>query len=61
MVLHFIGGLKDTLEVLKETRKYLYVRTEHGWHTRYRIVKETGEVQDGTYFKTIKGLYVTED
>lgn len=60
MILHFIGGKTDTLDVLKETKKYLEVRTQHGCYIKYRINKETGEVQDGTYHSVIKGLYVTE-
>lgn len=60
MILHFIGGKTDTLQVEKETKRFLYVRTEHGFRIRYRVDKETGEVQDGTYHNVIKGLYITE-
>lgn len=61
MVMHFVGGKTDTLDILKETKKYLEVRTHNGFRTKYRINKETGEVQDGTYHRTIKGLYITEE
>ena len=60
MTLHFIGGKTDTLKVEKETKKYLYVRTENGCHIRYRVDKATGDVQDGTYHRVIKGLYITD-
>lgn len=60
MTLHFIGGKTDTLKIEKETKKFLYVRTENGFRIRYRVDKETGEVQDGTYHRVIKGLYVTD-
>jgi len=59
MILHFIGGKTGMLSILKETKKYFTVRCDDN-HMRYRINKETGEVQDGTYHSVIKGLYVTE-
>ena len=59
MVLHFLGGKTSELTILKETKKYIEVRA-HGNTMRYRVNKETGEVQDGTYHNIIKGLYITE-
>jgi len=60
MTLHFIGGKTSSVRILKETKKYLEIRTI-GYNTKYRINKETGEVQDGTYHNVIKGLYITEE
>lgn len=61
MTLHFVGGATATLAIERETKKHLYVRTENKWNRKYRIVKETGDVQDGTYYNKIKGLFVTEE
>lgn len=59
MKLHFQGGAESEITVIKETKKYLVFRSS-GNLMKYRLNKETGEVQDGTYHNVIKGLYVTE-
>lgn len=61
MILHFVGGATSELKILKETKKYFEVRTVDGYQVKYRINKETGEVQNTPYHKVIKGLYVTEE
>lgn len=59
MTLHFIGGKQAEIQVIKETKKYIIFKAgAYGVH--YRLNKETGEVQDNAYHKTIKGLYVTD-
>ena len=57
MVLHYPDYTSEC-KIEKETKKYVIFRA--GFNTRYRLNKETGEVQDGTYHNVIKGLYVTE-
>lgn len=58
MILHYIGGKTAECVIEKETKKYIVFRAK-GWNTRYRLNKETGEVQHGTYHNVLKGLYVT--
>lgn len=58
MVLHFIGGNTSQVKILKETKKYMTIQCEDGFYTKYRVNKETGEVQDNTYHRVIKGLYI---
>lgn len=58
MVLHFIGGKISQVKILKETKKYMTIQCEDGFCTKYRVNKETGEVQDNTYHRVIKGLYI---
>ena len=60
MTLHYIGGKTAKCRIEKETRKYIVFRSE-GWNMKYRLNKETGEVQDGTYHNVLKGLYVDID
>ncbi len=56
MMLHFVGGkTSDNLSIIKETKKYIVFRC-HDNTMKYRYNKETGEMQDGTYHKVIKGL-----
>lgn len=43
--------------ILKETKRYITFRCKTNL-MKYRYNKETGEVQDGTYHNTIKGLKV---
>lgn len=59
MTLHFIGGKTSECKIEKETKKYITFRAGNGIiGTKYRLNKETGEVQDGTYHNVLKGLYV---
>lgn len=60
MTLHYIGGKTVECRVEKETKKYIIFRAGNVGviGIKYRLNKETGEVQDGTYHKVIKGLYV---
>ena len=56
MILHFRGGnTSNNLSIIKETKKYIVFRC-HDNTMKYRYNKETGEVQDGTYHKVIKGI-----
>ena len=58
MILHFRGGnISEDLSIIKETKKYIVFRC-HDNTMRYRYNKETGEVQDGTYHKVIKGMFL---
>ena len=59
MILHFANNSECEIKVLKETKKYLTFLAL-GNYMKYRLNKETGEVQDNTYKRTIKGLYVSE-
>lgn len=56
MTLHFANGKESQINVIKETKKYIVFRADNGF--KYRLNKETGEVQDGTYHTVIKELYV---
>ena len=58
MTLHYVGGKTAKCEIIKETKKYITFVANYG--IKYRLDKETGKVQDGTYHKEIKGLTVTE-
>lgn len=57
MKLHFVNGNTTDVKVEKETKKFINLYCPMNT-ARYRVNKETGEVQDGTYHKTIKGMYV---
>lgn len=57
MQLIFVGGRKSNCTVVKETKKYITFRCESNT-MKYRYNKENKEVQDGTYYKAIKGLKV---
>ena len=57
MKLYFQGGKTSEIKVLKETKKYLTFRACSNT-MKYRLNKETGEVQDGTYHKVLQGLWV---
>ena len=61
MILHFVGGRKSPVIILKETKSYLYIQCIGGYRTKYRVNRQTGEVQDNVYHKPIKGLYLTEN
>ena len=55
MKLHFVGGAVADVEVQKQTKKYTTILCNaNGRH--YRVNNETGEVQENTYHKVIKGL-----
>ena len=59
MKLHFVGGAVADVEVQKQTKKYTTILCQaNGRH--YRVNNETGEVQENTYHKVIKGLCVEE-
>ena len=59
MKLHFVGGAVGDVEVQKQTKKYTTILCNAtGRH--YRVNNETGEVQENTYHKVIKGLWVEE-
>jgi hypothetical protein len=58
MKLNFVGGKVGTVTVISETKKYITFRCNKNT-MKYRYNKETKEVQDGTYHKTIKGMSIT--
>lgn len=55
MKLHYIGGKVAECEITKEGKKYIYFKTVTG---KYRVVKETGDVQIAPYWKTEKKMSV---
>lgn len=56
MTLHYVGGKTAECTVIKETKKYIVFSAAFG--VKYRLNKETGEVQDNAYHKAIEGLWV---
>ena len=59
MKLHIVGGAVADVEVQKQTKKYTTILCNRtGNH--YRVNNETGEVQENTYHKVIKGLWIEE-
>lgn len=59
MTLHYIGGKKSEITVTKEGKKYLYF-TANDNRRKYRMNKETKEVQIAPYWDTEKRMTVTE-
>ena len=57
MILHFVGGSTSQVVVEKETKKFIYIYCKSNT-MRYRVNKQTGEVQGNTYHDTIKGMFV---
>ena len=57
MNLIFVNNRKSECTIIKETKKYIIFRCNSNT-MKYRLNKETGEVQDGTYHNVIKGLRV---
>ena len=57
MNLIFVNNRKAECTIIKETKKYIIFRCNSNT-MKYRLNKETGEVQDGTYHNVIKGLRV---
>ena len=57
MILHFVGGITSQVVVEKETKKFIYIYCKLNT-MRYRVNKQTGEVQDNTYHNTIKGMFI---
>lgn len=55
MILHYQGGATAEAQVLKDGRKWIYIKTATG---RYRVSKETGEVQISPYWNIGKDMYV---
>ena len=60
MKLHFVGGVVADVKVLKQTKKYKTIILCNASGREYRVNNETGEVQENTYHKVIKGLWVEE-
>ena len=60
MKLHFVGGAVADVEIQKQTKKYTTIRVCNAYGREYRVNNETGEVQENTYHKVIKGLWVEE-
>lgn len=58
MILNYIGGRKSECTIISETKKYIVFRA-NATTMKYRLNKDTMEVQDGTYHNVIKGLSVT--
>lgn len=58
MILHFVNGSTAECEVTKEGRKYIYF-IAGAWRCRYRLNKETNEVEVSPYWRKEPKMYVT--
>lgn len=58
MTLHFVGGMKCEVLVEKETKQYMTIKCLSSYGQRYRVNKQTGEVQNINYHYVIKGLHL---
>ena len=57
MTLQYVGGATAEIVVTKDGRKYMYFTTKERF-CKYRVNKETGEVQVAPYWYTVKGMSV---
>jgi hypothetical protein len=57
MILQYVGGATAEIVVTKDGRKYMYFTTEERF-SKYRLNKETGEVQVAPYWYTVKKMRV---
>lgn len=58
MTLHYVNGTTAQAEITKEGRKYIYF-TAGSFRSKYRLVKETGEIEIGPYWYKEPKMYVT--
>lgn len=59
MLLHLVGGITSECKVTKDGRKWVYF-TAGRFNCKYRMDKQTGEVQIAPYWETDTRLYVTD-
>lgn len=57
MTLHFIGGKTSEIEITKDGKKYIYFTAKSN-HCKYRMIKETKEIQISPYWNTEKRMYI---
>ena len=57
MTLYYQGGATAKAHVLKDGRKWIYIKTATG---KYRVDKQTGEVQIAPYWNIGKDMYVED-
>lgn len=59
IVLHFIGGATAEAKITKEGRKYTYF-TAGSFNIKYRLNKETNQVEVAPYWRKEPKMYVTD-
>ena len=59
MTLHYIGGATAECKITKEGRKYTYF-TAGAYNRKYRLNKETREVECAPYWDIVPKMYVTD-
>lgn len=59
MTLHFVNGTTAEAKITKEGRKYTYF-TAGSFNIKYRLNKETGEIEVAPYWRKEPKMYVTE-
>lgn len=57
MKLYFNGGKTSEIKITKEGKKYLYF-TANSNGVKYRMIKETGEIQISPYWNIGKNMYL---
>ena len=60
MKLHFDNGKEAEAKITKDGRKYIYF-TAGSFGIKYRVAKETGEVEVSPYWRREPKLFVTMD
>lgn len=59
MTLHYQGGKTAQVEVVKDGRRWMYIKPMDSFVPgKYRVDKQTGEVQIAPYWNTGDGMYV---
>ena len=58
-ILVFQGGKTSSIKIEKDAKKYTTFRAT-GNNIKYRLNKETGEVQSSPYWNTIKNMYLRQ-
>lgn len=51
------GRATSDIEITKDGRKWLYFTAKEN-HCKYRMNKETGEIQISPYWRTVKDMYL---
>ena len=59
MTLHFVNGKTAEAKITKEGRKYTYF-TAGSFNIKYRLNKETGEVEVSPYWRKEPKMHVTQ-
>lgn len=59
MTLHFVNGTTAEAKITKEGRKYTYF-TAGSFNIKYRLNKESNEIEVAPYWRKEPKMYVTE-